>query len=50
MIKVAYTNIETKIKINALVSDQGCLLFMLLYNIVAEVLASFINADKMIKG
>ena len=29
---------------------QGCLLSMLLYNIVAKVLASFINADKMIKG
>ena len=29
---------------------QGCLLSMLLYNIVAEVLANFINADKRIKG
>ena len=29
---------------------QGCLLSMLLYNTVAEVLANLINADKMIKG
>ena len=29
---------------------QGCLLFMLLYNIVAEVLVNFINADRRIKG
>ena len=29
---------------------QGCLLSMLLYNIVTELLASFINADKRIKG
>ena len=29
---------------------QGCLLPMLLYNIVAEVLANLINADKRIKG
>ena len=44
MIKVAYTNIESNIKINGLLSDplilmllrQGCLFFMLLYNIVAE--------------
>ena len=58
MIKVAYTNIESKIKINGLLYDplilmlvfQGGLLSMLLYNIVAEVLASFINADKRIKG
>ena len=58
MIKVAYTNIESKIKINGLLCDllilmlvrQGCLLSMLLYNIVAKVLASFINADKRIKG
>ena len=47
-----------KIKINDLLSDplililvrQGCLLFMLLYNIVAEVLVNFINADRRIKG
>ena len=29
---------------------QGCLLSMLLYNTVAEVLANFIKADKGIKG
>ena len=29
---------------------QGCLLSMLLYNIVAEVLTNFINGDKRIKG
>ena len=28
---------------------QECLLSMLLYNIMAEVLANFINADKRIK-
>ena len=58
MTKIAYTNIESKIKINGLLSDpftltlvwQGCLLSMLLHNIVAEVLANFINADKRIKG
>ena len=58
MVKVAYTNIESKIEINNLLSDpltlmlvhQGCLHSMLLYNISAEVLASFINADKRIKG
>ena len=58
MIKVACTSIESKIKINGLQSDplilmlvrQGCVLSMLLHNIVAEVLANFINADKRIKG
>ena len=58
MTKVAYTTIKSKIKINHLLSDpltlmlvcQGCLLSMLLHNIVAEVLANFINADKRIKG
>ena len=57
MIKVAYINIESKIKINSLLSDpltimrvcQRCLLSMLLYIIATEVLANFINADKMIK-
>ena len=51
------TNIQSKIKINGLLSDpltlmlvcQGCLLYMLLYNIAAEVLANFINADKRVK-
>ena len=58
MFKVPYANIESKIKINGLPSDpltlmlvhQWCLLFMLLYNTAAEVLANFINADKRIKG
>ena len=61
IIKVAYTNIESKIKTNGLVSDplilmivhQVCLynavISVLLYNIVAEVLANFINADENIK-
>ena len=57
MIKVAYTNIESKIKINGILSDplivmfvrQGCLLSMLLHNILTAVLANFINADKRIK-
>ena len=57
MIKVAYTNIESKIKINGFLSDplilmlvrQGCQLSMLLYNIVAELLSNFINADKNMK-
>ena len=58
MIEVAYTNIESKIKINGLLCDpltlklvsQVCVLSKLLYNIVAEVLANFINTDKRIKG
>ena len=53
MIKVAYTNIKCKSKINSLLSyalNLMCVLSMLLYNISAEVLASFINADKRIKG
>ena len=58
MIKVAYTNTESKIELNTLLSDpltlmlvrQGCLHSVLLYNIAAEVLANFINADKRIKG
>ena len=53
-----YTNIESDIQINFLLSDhltfmwvcQGCILPMLFYNIAAEVLANFINADKSIKG
>ena len=57
IIKVAYINIESEIKIWSL-SDplivmsvrQGCLLSMLLHNIVAVVLANLINADKRIKG
>ena len=52
MIKVAFTNIKSEIKINGLIFDpftlmrevcQGCLLAMLLYTITAEVLANFID-------
>ena len=51
------TNIKSKIKINDLLSDTlifmqvclGWLLSMLLYIIATEVLANFINTDKMIK-
>ena len=59
MVKDVYTNTESKIKINGLLSYpftltrevcQGCLFSMVLYIIVAEVLASFINANKRIKG
>ena len=58
MIKVAYTNIESKIKINCLLSYpltiiqiiQGCLLSMPLYITATEVLSNFINADIMTKG
>ena len=57
MIKVEYANIESKIKTNGFLYDplvlmlvrQRYLLFMLVYNIVAEVLANFLNADKRIK-
>ena len=58
MVKDVYTNIQSKIKINGLLSDpftltrevcQGCLFSMLLYIIAAEVLASFINANKRIE-
>ena len=55
--EVAYTNIESKIKINGLLFDpltpicvrQWCQLSKLLYNTAAEVLANLINADKRIK-
>ena len=59
MIKVAYTDIQSKIKINGLLSDpftlmqgvrQGCPLSMVLYITVAYVFANFIDADKRIKG
>ena len=59
MVEDAYTIIQSKIKINGLLSDpvtlnrrvfQGCLFSMLLYIIVAKVLASFINANKKIEG
>ena len=55
MIKVAHNNVESKIKTNDLLADlmllrQRCLFSMQLNNIVVEVLANFINADKNIKG
>ena len=58
MFQVAYTNIESKIKINDLLFDpltSMCVrkwyqLFKLLYNIAAEVLANLINAERRIKG
>ena len=59
MVKDVYTNIESKIKTNGLLSDpftlapevyQGCLFSILLHVIAAEVLAIFINANKRIKG
>ena len=52
MIKVAFTNIQTKNKINFLLTDsftfmlavrQGCLVSMLLCIIVAEVFPIFID-------
>ena len=54
-----YTNTQFKIEINGLLSDpftlmrqvyQGYLFSMLLYIVVAEVLANFINANKRITG
>ena len=56
--EVAYTNIESKIKINGLLFDpltpicvrQWCQLSKSLKNTAAEVLANLINADKRIKG
>ena len=59
MIKVSYSNIQSKIKINGLLSDpfthkrevfQVCALSMLLYFIVAELLPNFIDTNKRIKG
>ena len=59
MVKDVYTNIQSKIKINRLLSDpftltqdiwQGCLFSLLLYIIAAEVFATFINANIRIKG
>ena len=58
MFYVAHTNIESKFKINGLLSElltpmcihQERLLSMLLYNIPAEVLVNLINAIKRIKG
>ena len=59
MIKVCYNNIQSKIKINGLLSDpftimrgvhQGRPLPMLLYIIAVEVLTNFIIANKRVKG
>ena len=59
MIKVAYTDIQSIIKINGLLSDpftlmegvrRGCPISMMLYIIVAYIFANFIDADKRIKG
>ena len=59
MMKVTYTNIQSKFKINGLLSHpftpiqgvrQGCPLSLVLYIMVAEVLANFIDADKRMKG
>ena len=59
MIQVASINIQSKIKINGLISDpftlvqgfhQSCPLSMLLCIIVAEVLAIFIDANTRMKG
>ena len=58
MVKEVYTNIQSKIKINSLLSDsftlqekftRACLFSMLLYIVAAEGLASFINANKGLK-
>ena len=60
MIEVAYTNIQSKTKINFLLSDYFTFIYIrslpevstliLLYITVVEVLAIFINADRRIKG
>ena len=46
MAEDAYTNIQSKININGLLSDP----FTLTREVGTEVLASFINANKRIKG
>ena len=56
--EVAYTNMESKIKINGLLFDvltplclcQWCQLCKLLYNTAVEILVNLVNADKRIKG
>ena len=59
MVKVAYTDIQSEIKINDLLSDpfnltqgvpQGCPLSMVFYITVAYIFANFMDADKRIKG
>ena len=55
MVKDVYTNIQSKIKINGFLSDlftlsqEICLCSMLLYIIVGEALANFLNANERIK-
>ena len=59
IIKVAYTDTQSKNKLNGLLSEpftimqgnrRGCPLSMALYITVAEVLANFIDTNKRIKG
>ena len=59
MIEVAYNKIQSKIKINGVLSDffysynrslAGVSTLILLNITVVEVLAIFINADRRIKG
>ena len=59
MVEDEYTNFQSKMKINDFLSCpfnltrgvcHGCLFSMLLYTITAELLASFIDANKKIKG
>ena len=59
MIQDAYTNIQSKIKVNCLLSDsftiiqwfrQGCPFSLLLCIIAAELLTIFIDSDIKIKG
>ena len=59
MIRVTYTNIQSKIKTNGLLSEpctimqgvhHGYPLWMLLHIISAKVLSIFIDADTRIKG
>ena len=59
MVKDVYNNIQSKIKIYGLLSNPftlareacyECLFSMLLYINAVEVLASFINAKKKVKG
>ena len=59
MIKVAHTNIQSKIKINGLLSDpftfmqgvsHGCPISLVLYITAAEVLVNLTDADKRMKG
>ena len=58
MIKVVYSNIQSKVKISGILSDpftimrgvrQGCPFSMLLYIIAAELLSNFIDSNNRIK-